>query len=213
MMKFLTEDDLRVEYHRFPFGTFTLKQDQRLTPGARTFLSDRKIKLIDAHTDPIQPPLHSKTPAASSPNQELASWESEAVWLALRCEMLQVAFDLGGVDLLLAQELTALERCLATRLSGGACLLPPSFKEVADAEIDRAFIIGNLSNVGMFLQTETGHILTKLYPLYLHLDRVIGQLHLAHQSKVIELLERIGQLIAYYLKRREDVSHEFTNLT
>ena len=46
-MKYLTENDLRIAYRDIPFEVFTIHSDERLTPGARTFLSDRKVKIID----------------------------------------------------------------------------------------------------------------------------------------------------------------------
>lgn len=46
-MKYLTEDDLRLIYHDNPFETFTIQNQTRLTPGAKTFLMDRKVKIID----------------------------------------------------------------------------------------------------------------------------------------------------------------------
>lgn len=46
-MKYLTEDDLRLIYRDNPFETFTIQKQTRLTPGAKTFLMDRKVRLID----------------------------------------------------------------------------------------------------------------------------------------------------------------------
>lgn len=46
-MKFITEEDLRDIYRREPFTTYGMEPGTRLTPGARQFLSDRKIKMLD----------------------------------------------------------------------------------------------------------------------------------------------------------------------
>lgn len=217
-MKFLTEDDLRVEYHQFPFDTFTIKKHCRLTPGARTFLLDRKVQIVDENEIKAQGrhkkffPINRKP--LSSLKEEKENWMSDPYWLDLRCEFLQVAVDLAPVDIVLAQELTALERCLATILAGGECCLPPMFNgEYPVEKVDKSFIIGNLSNIGMFLQTTNGRVLTKLYPLYLHLDVLLEQWRLQDQNQMADLLERLGQFIAYYLQTREEVNKDVTNTT
>lgn len=46
MIKFITEEYLRNLYREEAFDTYKLKQGQRLTPGAKEYLSDKRIKLI-----------------------------------------------------------------------------------------------------------------------------------------------------------------------
>lgn len=46
-MKFITEEYLRDLYRKEPFNTYKLNQGQRLTPGAKQYLSDKRIKLED----------------------------------------------------------------------------------------------------------------------------------------------------------------------
>lgn len=45
MMKFITEEYLRDLYRKEAFETYSLKEGQRLTPGAYEYLSDKRIKL------------------------------------------------------------------------------------------------------------------------------------------------------------------------
>ncbi|WP_280737777.1 MULTISPECIES: hypothetical protein [unclassified Enterococcus] len=45
-MHFIVESELRRQYQKAAFSSFTLSQDMRLTPEAKQFLIDRKIKLI-----------------------------------------------------------------------------------------------------------------------------------------------------------------------
>lgn len=45
-MKFITESDLRSAYRKEEFFEFLLEQDSRLTPGARQFLTDRRVALL-----------------------------------------------------------------------------------------------------------------------------------------------------------------------
>ncbi|MGT2910854.1 hypothetical protein ACVR1I_03945 [Streptococcus cameli] len=213
-MKFLTEDDLRLKYHQFPFDTFTVHKNQRLTPGARTFLLDRKIAIIDEREIQGKPGPFSKGKASSPPMKKDVDWANDSSWLEFRCELLQVAYDLAPFDLTVAQELTTLERCLSTLLAGGESVLPPfiSNSELAES-VDKNFIVGNLSNVGLFLQTEHGRVLTKVYPLYFHLMNQLNDLELSSDEKLTEILNRIGLLIAHYLQKREEVSHDVTSAT
>lgn len=216
-MKFLTEDDLRVEYHRFPFETFTVKKTERLTPGARTFLLDRKIKIVDEKQGTLPGkfnPYSYKEETLTSTKSLSTTWSSLPVWLDVRCAFLQAAYDVAHRDLLLAQELSALERYLATILAGGEAQLPPSCSGRTSTEkVDRTFIHGNLSNVGMFLQSNNGQILIKLYPLYFHLEKVIDDLQLQDEEKVQILLCQLGQCIAHYLQIREEDSNDATTVT
>lgn len=46
-MIFITEQDLRDLYGKQAFETFTLVEGERLTPGARQFLADRQISIVD----------------------------------------------------------------------------------------------------------------------------------------------------------------------
>jgi len=46
-MKYITEDDLRDLYKKEPFTNYDLELGARLTPGARQFLVDRGINMID----------------------------------------------------------------------------------------------------------------------------------------------------------------------
>lgn len=46
-MIFITEQNLRDLYAKQPFETFTLVEGERLTPGARQFLADRQISIVD----------------------------------------------------------------------------------------------------------------------------------------------------------------------
>ena len=47
MMKFITEEYLRDVYKEAPFDRYKLAEGQRLTPGARQYLSDKGIKMED----------------------------------------------------------------------------------------------------------------------------------------------------------------------
>ncbi|MER0122621.1 hypothetical protein ABPH35_02545 [Streptococcus sp. ZJ93] len=212
-MKFLTEDDLRVEYHNFPFDTFTIQKNTRLTPGARTFLADRKIKIIDAN-EQVQKRRNS---TGLSFQKEEVQTECctqpatlhQAEWFDIRCELLKTAYDLAGTDVLLAEELKIIERCLALALTNESYSLPPITMVNTEAvQMDKAAVIGNLSTVGMFLQTNKGRVLTRLYPIYFRLEAWIQQLGSSAQVNLSEVVQRLEQLIAYYLNKSEEVKQD-----
>ena len=46
-MKFITEEYLRDIYRKNPFTSFSIEEEQRLTPGASQFLRDKRIKLCE----------------------------------------------------------------------------------------------------------------------------------------------------------------------
>ena len=45
MLKFITEEYLRELYRKEPFECFQIEQNQRLTPGGRQYLLDRKVRI------------------------------------------------------------------------------------------------------------------------------------------------------------------------
>lgn len=49
-MKFITEYDLRAQFNEQPFTDYQIGENTRLTPGARQFLSDRRINLFEDGT-------------------------------------------------------------------------------------------------------------------------------------------------------------------
>lgn len=53
-MKFVTEMDLRDSYGREPYAAYVIEKNTRLTPGARQFLVDRNINIIDQCATPIK---------------------------------------------------------------------------------------------------------------------------------------------------------------
>lgn len=46
-MRFITEYDLRARFNEQPFTDYQMETDTRLTPGARQFLSDRRINISE----------------------------------------------------------------------------------------------------------------------------------------------------------------------
>lgn len=46
-MKFITEYDLRARFNEQPFTEYRVEENVRLTPGARQFLSDRRVRFLE----------------------------------------------------------------------------------------------------------------------------------------------------------------------
>lgn len=131
----------------------------------------------------------------------------QAEWFAIRCEFLKTASDLAHLDLVLAKELGVLENCLALSLVGEK-QSPPQLKlEKPLKEIDKTYIITNLSTVSMFLELDKGKILTRLYPLYFRLEAFIEQLSDTESDQFKLVSERLEELIAYYLNKSEEESY------
>ncbi len=54
-MKFITENDLRTEYNQSAFTDYYVQKDSRLTPGARQFLIDWRITIIQEDDPSFSP--------------------------------------------------------------------------------------------------------------------------------------------------------------
>ncbi|MGF2942233.1 hypothetical protein [Enterococcus xiangfangensis] len=52
-MRYITEQDLQVQHRHEPLKKIMLTQNERLTPGARQFLADHQIRIIDCDS-PIE---------------------------------------------------------------------------------------------------------------------------------------------------------------
>ena len=108
-MKFITELDLRDLYRAKPFTTYVLESHQKITPSARQFLADKKIKLVQAQDG-----------GKSSANL-VQTIQGRQSWCALRLksrmDRLESLFLLVGTDLLscgdsiLAEEVMELGKC------------------------------------------------------------------------------------------------------
>lgn len=106
-MKFITEEELRDQYRKEPFTAYRLEEGARLTPGARQFLSDRGIAMVDSM------PAPSKGAAKSSRMSDI-----EKKKLGCMLKSAEAMFLLAGEELLrgdqnLAQEVIELGKQLS----------------------------------------------------------------------------------------------------
>lgn len=120
-MKFITENDLRAMYKTQPFTTYTPREGERLTPGARQFLIDRGVNVYtETATTKKASPSHTE-----APNNET---QAQKQWLCLKIDALRLQFlratkDILASDVQMAQQLTALARQLSllTLFAEGKC--------------------------------------------------------------------------------------------
>ncbi len=118
-MKFITEMELRAVYKTEPFATYVLESDAKITPGARQFLIDRRVTLVDA-----QPADGKKTNTGESKQAQ-----GQENWSILR---LRGRMDfIESLVLLIAAELLHLRE---TVLSAEIIALGTCFQTVRNAE-------------------------------------------------------------------------------
>lgn len=119
-MKFITEYDLRAQFNEQPFTDYQMEEDTRLTPGARQFLSDRRINLfedgskmrfgIPAGSPKVQKTGRSPTTEADLPRKTVSSEEKvlamaklmnsieilEAEFLVMTSEIISDNIEIAG---------------------------------------------------------------------------------------------------------------------
>lgn len=98
-MRFITESILRDQYQKHPFFTYPLQEDERLTPGGRQFLVDRKI--------PFGKAVQAKQEEAQKSQKEAAG-ELDYYWNQLEINLLQSVRLAETVNLELSQHLYTL---------------------------------------------------------------------------------------------------------
>ncbi|CAM2800961.1 cobalamin adenosyltransferase [Hathewaya histolytica] len=116
MRKFITESYLRDLYRKKPFDTYKLEQEQRLTPGAAQYLSDKKIKINSDISDTL------KTNKKASEKKQLEEIEEMRnndlnlnKRLCLKLKSIEAAFlvtssEILKEDIILAQNIISLNR-------------------------------------------------------------------------------------------------------
>ncbi|CCZ63217.1 hypothetical protein [Hungatella hathewayi] len=123
-MKYITEADLRDLYRTTPFTTYETEPGTRLTPGARQFLGDRGIRVPDEYISPKK--FRDNGTSETALNETAAGKKKLQNRLkSARALFLETGLQFKEHDVLLAQRLFVMERCLAG-LSEEAetCLLP-----------------------------------------------------------------------------------------
>ncbi len=120
--------------------------------------------------------------------------------------MLSAAQMLCGLDIAIAEELKLLERYLSTP-SGTVDITSSTFFQNLK-EVDQAGLVEQLSNVGLFINTQKGEILLKLYPIYFSLLAYTEKSRDSDDIRFVTTLSRLGNIISYYLGKEERETDE-----
>lgn len=197
-MRFITEDDLRRQYQKQPFECYVPMKGTRLTPGARQFLNDRRIS-IEAGTK--------KTPtAAQQPAENLSAEPCDgALWKlrlkTLQAEFLQCGTELLESDLLTAEEIFKLERCLSeipqeTHDSNAWKNLCPSCEHIGPENCGQCMEDCFEVN-GFHAQSPAGKSIVKLHLLRCRLREFAQQLPEEKREMAYMVMNRLSQLICH----------------
>ena len=106
-MKFITEMELRDLYKTEPFATYVLELDTRITPGARQFLVDRRVALVQAQYS------DGKKSNANETNQAQVRENWCTLRLRRRMECIESLFLLMAAELLHSGDAVLSEEVMA----------------------------------------------------------------------------------------------------
>lgn len=135
-MKFVTEMELRDSYGKEPYAAYIIEKNTRLTPGARQFLVDRGIEIIDKCAQPIKatntgsavkpaiatpvsgrlasghvPTPEEKAAAAVPGKLPMKNWrfaKLRSTLVSAEAEFLRAEEEMLATDIMLAQKITEL---------------------------------------------------------------------------------------------------------
>lgn len=107
-LKFITEMELRDLYRAAPFANFVLEPDTKLTPGARQFLTDRRIKLVEAQSQ-----YSDDKSNTNGPNQVQVQESWSTLRLRRRMDCIESLFLLVAAELLHSEEAALAEEVMA----------------------------------------------------------------------------------------------------
>ncbi|QEK11467.1 ethanolamine utilization protein [Crassaminicella thermophila] len=111
-MKFITEEGLRELFRKEPFTTYEIEVGQRLTPGARQFLRDRGINIID------DGPIITSTEGVQSKELKMMkNWKKKMFYSRMKsieALFLITAEDILSRDIFLAQSVINLGKQFST---------------------------------------------------------------------------------------------------
>lgn len=155
-MRFITEMDLRDLYKTEPFTTYALEPLVKITPSARQFLVDKRVKLVQSQSN------DDKSEETCNPKtvQERVSWYPQRLRSKMDC--IESLFLLVGADLLnsgdsiLAEEIIRLAKCFQEVKNAEREQTAPGKIQFWDWSEEQ---INNCSdNLGRFLEINEFHI-------------------------------------------------------
>ncbi|QWS32032.1 hypothetical protein [Streptococcus suis] len=204
-MKYLTEDDLRLIYRDNPFETFTIQNQTRLTPGAKTFLMDCKVKIIDEG----EKKSNRQTSTINDSKVNDVSLSESNDWLLLRSELLQVAFEVMNLDFSISEELCALEQSMSSKSS----TKPIQFRWKDQQKMNKSDMVEYLSRVRLLLKTRKGKIASYLFPLYFKFQAFSEKLGEKPPIVLQDAVNYLAGIIIDCINRCEEVGDDLKKIT
>lgn len=113
-MKFITEDDLRIQYKKEPFTEYEIEAGTKITPGGRQFLIDRGIKINQKNS--LKKNRNHTKEKDSSLEQNQSSFKDRKVQTKMKSVealFLVTAEELLSRDVLLSQQIVQLKKCFS----------------------------------------------------------------------------------------------------
>lgn len=194
-MRFITEDDLREIYKNAPFTTYEPKEGTRLTPGAREFLGDRGIRLYDE----VKTPGSGTRGACGGTGVD----SGQAAFRSVQALFLQIGSELLDLDVLMAQEVFALERRLNELASEPSASIQSGLEpewvpctgirqENVETCLEDCFEI-----TGFHAQTEKGRQIVRLHRLRCALRELelVPELSGDRKKRLNRIINRLSQMI------------------
>lgn len=113
-MKFITEDELRIQYKKEPFTEYEIGAGTKITPGARQFLIDRGIKINQKNN--LKKNKNNTKEESSFLEQNQSSLKDRKVETKMKSVealFLVTAEELLSRDVLLSQQIIQLKKCFS----------------------------------------------------------------------------------------------------
>ena len=161
-MKFITEYDLRARFNEQPFTDYIIEKNTRLTPGARQFLSDRRITLLEDGAEACE--------AADSKKDSLAIAKLLSDVEVLEAEFLVITSQIIETDIEIAGQMSKAGHefgRIKTLLTDGAADLNISFEGCTGMDKDHfGKDLGNCFDItDFYIQSPNGKIIVQMNAL------------------------------------------------
>ena len=161
-MKFITEYDLRARFNEQPFTDYIIEKNTRLTPGARQFLSDRRITLLEDGAEACE--------AADSKEDSLAIAKLLSDVEVLEAEFLVITSQIIETDIEIAGQMSKAGHefgRIKTLLTDGAADLNISFEGCTGMDKDHfGKDLGNCFDItDFYIQSPNGKIIVQMNAL------------------------------------------------
>lgn len=161
-MKFITEYDLRARFNEQPFTDYIIEKNTRLTPGARQFLSDRRITLLEDGAEACE--------AADSKKDSLVFAKLLSDVEVLEAEFLVITSQIIETDIEIAGQMSKAGHefgRIKTLLTDGAADLNISFEGCTGMDKDHfGKDLGNCFDItDFYIQSPNGKIIVQMNAL------------------------------------------------